>query len=184
MKTKKRTIKAFVAVIAGGILFQSCKKEPNPSEANELITSLKVIMTDSANTNNKLVFSFIDLDGDKPNLPTQFDSIVLAPNSTYYATLQLLDESKNPVDTVSNEIIEKANDHLFVYKPNPASLVAVQISDKDSKNLPIGLLSTWRTSGIGKGTTTIVLRHQPDVKNGTEAPGDSDIEVVFPTIIK
>ena len=184
MKTKQQIIGAVASIFVTGILFQSCKKEPNPSEANELITSLKVIMVDSANTNNKFVFSFIDLDGDKPNLPTQFDSIVLAPNSTYYTTLQLLDESKNPVDSVSNEIVEKADDHLFVYKANPTSLIAVQITDKDSKNLPLGLLSTWRTNSAGKGTTTVVLRHQPGVKNGTEAPGDSDIEVVFPTIIK
>jgi hypothetical protein len=98
--------------------------------------------------------------------------------------MELLDESKNPVESITEEIIEEADDHLFVYKPNPSSLVNIQITDKDSKNLPLGVLSTWRTNSVGRGAVTVVLKHQPGVKNGTEAPGDTDVEVEFTTIVR
>ena len=84
----------------------------------------------------------------------------------------------------SNEIAEEADDHLFFFESTPAALVNVVIQDKDSKNLPLGLLSKWTTGTTGSGTTRITLRHQPGEKNGTFSPGDTDIEVTFNTLIQ
>jgi hypothetical protein len=184
MKTRQKFFTSMMAVALGATLLQSCKKEPDPNEEGELITSVRIQLVDSANSTNTLTFSFRDLDGDNANAPVQFDSIELEANHTYYASMELLDESKNPVESITEEIIEEADDHLFVYKPNPSSLVSIQITDKDSKNLPLGVLSTWRTNSVGRGAVTVVLKHQPGVKNGTEAPGDTDVEVEFTTIVR
>jgi hypothetical protein len=55
----------------------------------------------------------------------------------------------------------------------------VAITDKDSKNLPVGLESTWTTGTSANGALQIILRHQPGVKNGTESPGNTDLDVTF-----
>jgi|JI9StandDraft_2_1071091.scaffolds.fasta_scaffold29329_3 hypothetical protein len=163
---------------------QSCKKDPPVNSESEVITTLQIVATDSATGTTAGVFTFKDLDGDKPTPPSVFDTIKLAPNKTYNVSLIVLDESKNPIDSTSNEIAEEADDHLFFFESTPAALVNVVIQDKDSKNLPLGLLSKWTTGTTGSGTTRITLRHQPGEKNGTFSPGDTDIEVTFNTLIQ
>ena len=164
--------------------FQSCKKDPPVNSESEVITTLQIVATDSATGTTAGVFTFKDLDGDKPTPPSVFDTIKLAPNKTYNVSLIVLDESKNPIDSTSNEIAEEADDHLFFFESTPAALVNVAIHDKDSKNLPLGLLSKWTTGTAGSGTTKITLRHQPGEKNGTFNPGDTDIEVTFNTLVQ
>ena len=62
--------------------------------------------------------------------------------------------------------------------------VTILRTDLDANSLPIGLLSKWTTTGVSSGTTTIRLRHQPGVKDGTCDPGETDIELDFHTIIE
>lgn len=180
MKTvKQKTLGLVTAtfLIAMATL-QSCKPESPQTDDNEVITTLSVIATDST-TGSTQTFTFRDLDGTGSNAPVQFDSIRLATNTTYHIQLFLLDETKNPIDTVSNEIAEKADEHIFFFTPTPSTLVNVTINDHDSHNLPVGLLSTWHTGSAGNGNIAITLRHQPGVKDGTYAPGDTDVEVDF-----
>jgi hypothetical protein len=69
-----------------------------------------------------------------------------------------------------------------VYKTSGANL-AFSNFDKDRNNLPVGITATATTGAASTGTFTIILRHQPDVKNGTETPGSTDLEAVFPVTI-
>ena len=182
MKTKKlKTIWGFVILLGASAAFQSCKPETPTPDENEVITTLSVIATNGSNTET---FTFRDLDGASANPPVQFDTIKLTANQTYNVKLWLLDETKNPTDTLSNEIAEEADEHLFYFTPTPSALAAVTITDHDSHNLPIGLLSTWQTSNAGTGTIKITLRHQPGVKDGTYEPGDTDVEVEFPVVVE
>jgi hypothetical protein len=48
----------------------------------------------------------------------------------------------------------------------------------------VGLQSQWTTGNAENGTTQIVLKHQPDVKDGTCAPGETDIDVTFVTEVQ
>jgi hypothetical protein len=181
MKTTKTILAA--TMLTAILATQSCKKDPPQNETNEIITTLHIVATDTA-TGVVQTFTFKDLDGDKPNPPSQFDSIVLSPSKGYSVNLVLLNESVNPTDSISTEILGEADDHLFVFKPSSSSLLSVAITDKDSKNLPLGLNSIWRTGNAGRGTTQIILRHQPGTKNGTETPGDSDIDLSFVTVVR
>jgi hypothetical protein len=148
----------------------------------ELITTLILTLSDSASTTNKVVASFRDTDGEGGQPPVITDTLKLAKNKTYYASIILLDETKVPIDTVSNEVLKEAVDHQFFFTHQK---VAIQTTyrDKDAKNLPVGLLTQWRTKTPSTGTSKIVLRHQPGIKNGSEGPGETDVEVTFNTKI-
>jgi hypothetical protein len=67
---------------------------------------------------------------------------------------------------------------------NITANINVTITDKDGNNLPVGLESLWTTGAASSGAINVVLRHQPGVKDGTETPGDTDIDVVFPVNIQ
>ena len=178
-----------LALGALSLVVVSCKKdevkpaEPTPPNESELITTMELHFTDSLRGNTfKVVFN--DPDGDGGKAATQFDTIHLLKNSTYKVEVTLLDKSKTPADTISNEVLEEANDHLFFYSSNPTGLVNVLITDKDSNNKNLGLKSTWTTSNAGSGKVKVKLMHQPGVKDGTSETGDTDVEVDFQVNVK
>jgi hypothetical protein len=72
----------------------------------------------------------------------------------------------------------------MLYNIDPSGLIAVRIQDKDSKGLPLGLMSSWATSDSTNGWLRMILRHQPGTKNGTETPGSTDFEADFPVVVK
>lgn len=166
------------------VVFASCKKDEddpkNPTDPNdsELITTFKLIMTDSAGVLPEQTFVFRDIDGDGGQAPTEFDTITLAPNTTYLAEILLLNESVSPADTISNEVAEEANDHQFFFL-NTGVNVTVTYLDSDSNGLPLGLNTKWVTGSAGSGTSRITLKHQPGIKDGTQAPGETDVELLF-----
>ena len=185
---KRRMFKPFMLALGAlSLVVVSCKKdevkpaEPTPPNENELITTLELKFSGKGVIGNDTTFvvTFNDPDGDGGNAPTQ-ETIHLLKNSTYKVEVTLLDKSKTPADTISNEVLEEANDHLFFYSSNPTSLVNVKIEDKDSNGKNLGLKSTWKTSkDSNKGKVKVKLMHQPGVKDGTSATGDTDVEVDF-----
>jgi hypothetical protein len=186
MRTKYKFL-ICASVIA--LAVSSCKKDDNdvtnPTNPNEeeLITTMQVILTDSANTTNSWTFVYEDLDGDGGNLPVA-DTIHLEQNKTYYARIVLLDKTKTPVDTISNEVEEEQDDHLFVFEPHNPTL-SVEITDKDHHNLPIGLESIWKTfSSPDNAHIHIRLKHQPGIKTGDPNLGETDIEAEFGVVIQ
>ncbi len=175
----------FVITVCMGLIFFSCKKDkdlqplpPPVTNAPELITSMKLLFTDSANSANTASAFFNDPDGPGGNPPVQFDTIKLQPNKTYLVTLLLFDQTKNPVDTISKEIWKERDDHQFFFKHTGVNITTYYM-DTDSKSLPVGLSTKWRTGSLSSGTSKITLKHQAGVKNGTETPGETDVEVTF-----
>jgi len=184
---KKNQLKwtAIIAIIALG--FSSCKENtPTPStppvNETELITTIKMVMTDTASKTIS-TFVFSDLDGPGGNAPSRFDTILLKPNKVYQTSIYLLDETKTPIDSISNEVLEEGQDHLFVFAKTGVNL-SFNYADKDINNLPIGLSSYWSAGASSNGTVTITLKHQPGVKDGTAAPGETDVDVMFPCKIE
>lgn len=183
--------KLFYIVIATICLAASCKKkknEPTPNDPGnpnpqELITTCELHIVDSASNLTVLAAPFIfkDADGDGGNAPTRFDTIKLNSNSTYLVDIILLDESKTPTDTISNEVLEEANDHMFFFTPSTGSNTSISYLDADANSLPIGLETKWKTGTLPSGLQSmqIILKHQPGVKNGTQAPGDTDLDLTF-----
>lgn len=174
-------LKIGLSVIALAAMFFSCdkKEDPEPDE-NELITTIKLVLSDGTKTKT---FLWKDLDGDGGKAPV-ITADTLAVKTTYTYALTFLDESKTPVQDITAEIREKANEHLVVFTPNPANLLTVNITDKDSKNLPLGLAGTIKTDSSKTGALKIRLRHQPGTKDGSAVPGSDDANLDFPIVIK
>jgi hypothetical protein len=169
------------------VILSSCKKEnpetpPVPSNDEELITTFKIVFTDPNGVNPTYEAVFRDIDVAGGNQPIAFDTIRLKPNSTYDASIQFLNESVLPADTITNEILQEAGDHLICFNINGVN-VSVQRTDSDGL-FEIGLLSTWTVANISTGNVTISLKHQPGIKNGNCDLGDSDIELNFVTKVE
>ncbi len=167
------------------IVFVSCQKDdvenPDDNNESELITTITLAFTDSANTANVRYSTFNDPDGEGGNGPTQFDTIRLQANTTYFTSVILLDQSGSAVDTISNEVLEEGVDHQFFFSTAGAS-ATITYTDTDDNGNPIGLLTKWATGNISTGTATVVLKHQPDIKApapGNEALGETDVELSF-----
>jgi hypothetical protein len=183
--------KSLLAMALTAAVFSGCKKKEDPPPVNqgELITTVRLTFTEQGTTNST-TYVFYDPDGDGPGAPTKNDQIMLERSTTYDLSIELLDESKNPAENVTEEIEEEKEEHLFVYTPTPASMMTVTITDKDDNNLPIGLEAEVVTgsSAVSNGKLKVQLRHQPPInnqptKNGSPTPGSDDINVDFNVMI-
>jgi hypothetical protein len=179
--------------------FSACKKDkkedPKPNNAdNEVITTIRYTLT-PVGGGTTITAQSRDVDGDGGAAPvltytgaTGATKLVFDKAKTYTGDILILDETKSPVDTVSNEVFKEADEHLFVYKPLAADLLTIVRTDFDASTpvpLPLGLKTTVTPrSTAGTGTLQIILRHQPGVKNGLEAPGDTDVDVTFPVEVR
>jgi hypothetical protein len=168
------------------LLVASCKTgEDVEPEENEFISTVQLEVTEGMNTQK---FTWKDLDGEGGNAPV-IQKVTLAPGKTYSMKVSFLNETVSPVEDITKEVKEEADEHLVVFTVSPAGLVSVNVTDRDAKNLPIGIESRVTTTTAGSGELRVVLRHQPPVngvatKDGTATPGSTDVDVVFPIEIK
>ena len=185
MKTNKITTLSALSCLllfSMTLCYTSCKKKttevpPNPNE-EELITTMKIVFIDSAGVQPTVTSTYRDVDGDGGNTPSMWDTIKLKANTTYNAEILLLDETKTPADTISNEVEEEGADHLFCFSVNGLNNT-ISTTDTDVNGLPIGLLTKWKTGSTSVGNVQIILRHQPGIKTGSCTPGESDIDLIF-----
>ena len=169
----------------------ACKKEKkkeveNPTNPNEqeLITTFKIVFTDTNGVLPNVEAQFVDIDGPGGNNPTVFDTIRLVANTTYNATITLLNESVIPTQDITAEVEEEGVDHLFCFDLTNGLNAVITRTDSDANSLPIGITSQWILGTASTGTSTIRLRHQPGVKNGQCDPGETYIELNFHTVIQ
>jgi hypothetical protein len=136
-------------------------------------------------------------------------NLTLKPNTTYNVTLGLLDKTQTPAFNVAAEIKDRANIHSFFFQPlpttqpleipaptgadtyplpiptpvpagNPLNLTVTRTDlDTNTTPLPLGITSRFVTGAASTGYLQVVLRHQPNSKNGTYAPGSTDFDAGF-----
>jgi hypothetical protein len=184
MKTKTKIIAVLGLAVLAGIT--SCKKDedlvetPQPTiNEPEVITTMTLTFTDAGGVQPTVTATFRDPDGDGGLGADIFDTIRLQNNTTYNCAITLLNETVSPIEDVTLEISDEDDEHLFCFTPSGAN-VTVTRTDTDGV-LEVGLLSQWVTTTASNGTTSVILKHQPGVKDGTCAPGETDIEVNFVT---
>jgi hypothetical protein len=183
MKRKMKTLAMMFMSLS--LFMTACKKDdvkPDDSNEEELITTVLVKIKDKS-TNAITTSSWKDIDGDGGIAPV-IQPIALSANKTYELELDFLDESKNPAEDITEEIKEEADDHEIFYQLSNA-LVTITRTDKDTKNLPLGLKADLVTAGTGSSTLTIILKHKPGTKAAGDnaAKGETDIEVNFPLTV-
>ncbi len=175
-------MKMSVAVLLAGLMITGCKKEKGGENEEELITTVKVTLTAQGAAPQS--FTWKDVDGPGGNAP-QISEIILAPNKTYSCQVEFLDESKTPAEDITAEVVAEADEHEVYYQPTGVN-VAVSNLNKDSKNLPLGTISTWTTTGASNGSVKITLKHKPGIKAAGDpvTKGETDIEVSFTTKVQ
>lgn len=193
MKHILKTTHIFFSVLAISSFFYSCKDKdkdpsnPTPINPQELITTVKLTLTDTADSNNTFVVQWKDADGPGALAPV-IDTLLLDTSKTYTAVVSVLDETKSPVDDIAKEIKEEAESHQFFYtlSSNLTGRIAITRTDKDLNNLPVGLeLQLTTTAGApAQGTLNVVLSHYDGVPKTTSPSAESDIDITFPVKLK
>ena len=172
----------FLGLISFSIF--SCKKteEPQDIHEEETITTVKLNFTENGNPGNTFTVQYSDPDGAGGN-PPSIDTIHLENTKTYTVAVEFWNESVSPAEDLTPEILSEAAEHIVCYDALNGLDVTFTITDTDANSLPIGLASTWTVNAANNGDFQITLKHQPGVKDGTCAPGDTDVEAVFPVSV-
>lgn len=185
MKKVKLISTQISAILLTAFLFQSCQKEEEilfESVGNEFITTVQLKLINGTDT---IIGTWRDLTPEDAILPDTSQAFLnLKTNKIYEGEVILLDETQSPIFNVSEKIQERANIHLFGYLPdaNLAAVATFETTDFDTNNPPLPLGLKFRVN-VGanqtNGILNVVLKHQPNLKNGTLSPGGSDIDVNF-----
>jgi len=163
----------------------SCLKDPEETNEEELITTLKYKLT-PVTGGNEVIMIFKDLDGAGGNA-AQITGGTLSKNIAYTGVIELLNEQANPVINITQEVQTEAADHQFFFSALNGLTTTVVYTDMDNNGNPIGISTRLSTGAVSNGKLKITLRHEPNksaqgVKDGliTNAGGETDIEVEFP----
>lgn len=185
MKTLFNYFRVLVVLLAVGLVSSCDDDAPEAENDVEAITTVVLSFTPQ-NGGNPFVVTARDADGPGAGSIVIGD-ITLEANTTYVVGTSLLNELETPTESISEEVLEEAEEHQLFYAVAPTSLLTVTINDQDAGGLPLGLATTWATSGAGTGTVTVTLKHQPDgIKTATSTvnDGETDVAVTFPVTIQ
>ncbi len=191
MKNHKRFWNIIFSI---SILFgmNGCKKDEQvvspPLPGNELITTVKLqfISSDQADTIQAV---WRDLTPNDINPPDTSAAVIsLRANKSYQAEIAFWDETKSPAVDLTPEIKQRGNYHRIFYFSSSLlgnNLVFI-INDFDTNSPPLalGISSTCTTHDVSSGFLNVILKHQPNVKDGTFAPGSIDLDVNFQVSIQ
>jgi len=157
----------------------SCNDNDSPEliQEEEVITSVIVTLQSADNT---VTLSSVDLDGDGPNEPVLSVQGLLNANATYTGSVRFLNESVTPLEDITEEVKEEAEEHQVFYSFT-APINSVTTSDNDSNGNPLGLDFTLTIGAAGTGGFGITLRHEPKKPNTgiLDAGGETDVAVNF-----
>lgn len=181
-----------VLVLASIILLATSCSDDDPIVVNEeeLITTVTVTLTPE-DGGADITLTSVDLDGDGPDAPVITPSTaILSANTTYTGSTVVLNETEDPAENITEEVLEEGVDHQFFYTFNNA-LASTTYTDTDVNGDPIGITFTLTTTDAGSESLTVTLIHEP-TKDGegvvsgdiTNANGETDAEVTFALTIE
>lgn len=188
-----KKIKFLSLSLVATLFFASCSNDDNQPVAvneEEVITTLTATLTGGGQT---ITLKSQDLDGaEGPLAPVVTVSGNLATNTTYSGSLDLLNEAASPAESITEEILDEADDHQFFFNVSNSLGAFAYLAPNDENGHPVGLNFTFTTGATtGTGTLTIILRHQPNksaegvsLGNIANAGGETDIQVSFPITVQ
>ena len=183
MKTMKTS--AFYALLTLAML--GCSDDDTTPEIineDELITT--VILTLTPDSGDQVVLTTIDLDGDGPDEPVTTVVGNFSENTQYQGAVQFLNETEDPAEDITQEVIEEADEHQVFYTTTDGLNIQTTYEDQDSQGNPLGVQITLSTGLASEGSLTVTLRHEPVKPNdGLEsAGGETDISTSFDVSIQ
>ncbi|WP_298926914.1 type 1 periplasmic binding fold superfamily protein [uncultured Allomuricauda sp.] len=196
-----KTTKFLSLALLTGTLLVGCSSDDNDPEVinpEETITTMNVTLTPQGG-GTAITLQSQDLDGDGPNPPMISISGSLAENTVYDGTVELLNETETPAESINEEIEGEAAEHQFFFIPNNTLNATIAYDDDESDYVsaetgvnftstnPVGISFTVTTTDASTGTLAITLRHEPKKPNdGTlaDAGGETDITQAFTLVIE
>lgn len=156
-----------------------------PTDDNEAITTATLQLTNKANAAEVVTATIDNLTG-TPDFSKA--TLNLKPGTAYSARMLLSNKNITPAADVSAAIKTEQNEHLFIYSPATGLTLTTTITDTDTNPAPgpypVGLTADMTTGAASTGKLNVVLRHQPNAKNGTATPGTVDLDTNFDVVIK
>lgn len=176
-----KNISLFIFTILSALV--SCKKDYINISDHETITCVKYILT--ATDSSIAEFKFEDYDGDGGIAARTIVSNLKA-NMSYSGRLAVFVGDSLNQEEITSEIQSEGVDHEFFYSFTGTNAPSIIKTDVDVNNNPLGINTTFNTSGIGTFPLTIILRHKPTKPNTDlqSAGGDTDVEVKFDVIVQ
>ena len=180
----------------------SCDDDDEPQVENEveIFTDIKLVFTNETNTTDIVTALAQDKDGNGAGELEIIDEINLKIGETYNLTFELANnlDTDNPIDLTA-EILDEDDEHQFFFEftdgafSDPAgdgnigannASDPINYQDKDDKNLPVGLQTSWTASTSIKSNQKfrVKLQHQSGgIKTSTSnsTTGDNDFDVTF-----
>ncbi len=153
--------------------------EHGHNHETEVFTTVRLNFTPQSG-GAAVIATFIDPDGDG-GMSGSADALVLEVGTTYDLRLDFLNELEDPIEDVTLEIQEEAEEHQVFIRgsavegpataANPDALVVHAYADTElsyganavGEDLPVGLANTITTRAQGRGTFAVMLRHLPEL---------------------
>lgn len=175
----------------------SCNKDdsptifPLPINEEELITTVTTTLTNGANV---ITLRSRDLDGDGPTDPVVTVSGNLMANTVYTGRISLLDETKTPIDDITEEIetsVQEKLDHQFFFGALDGLFGTFLYTDQDANAKPVGINFTYTTGTASSGKLNVILKHLPNKNaagvaagNIANSGGATDVDVKYSITIQ
>ena len=184
---------------------------PEEEHDHEVITNVHLIFTNVDDPLDVIEAEAEDHDGEGVEELEILDTINLDASKTYDLTFKILnahddddeddhddedeDDHDDEGEDIGAEIAEEADEHQLFFGftnnifTNPEgdgniddASHDVVYNDLDSKGNPLGLNTSWTTSGAYEGGKfRVILMHQPGIKDATSSSeeGDADFDLEF-----
>lgn len=167
-----------LSAFAGSLLFSACKKDDDTEQEN--ITRVVLHFTGDGFDQE---FEWKDLDGDGGNAPT-VPTLQLPIGKVLNCHIHVYDDTKSPVEDLTEEIEAESAAHLWVFE-SLLSTLQIEYDDQDSNGKKFGLETKWTTTTFASGTVKVTLFHEPTNKDNLSAPGgETDFTASFPVNVQ
>jgi hypothetical protein len=178
--------KLLLLLVLFSCVMTSCKKDDAvPDDEQELITTVRLTLTNVTNSSEVVTGTWKDVDGPGGTAPV-ITGLTLRPNTTYTGSVAFLDESRaNAPEDITEEIEEEGEDHEVFYLPSGVNLTISGINT-DANGLSLGTRANFITAAASTGTLKVILKHKPGSKAAGDpsTKGETDIEVELPVQIQ
>lgn len=161
----------FISVV---LLLVSCTPDTIINNTAESINTVKVFST---KLNKTYVYK-------KVSGQTFSDTIFLTKSISDTFQVTFFNEVSGNVKELTPEISAEKNDHQIFFNASPDANIAFRYLDEDDNKFPLGLEVEVTTGAASKGSLDVVLKHQPNIKSGSQNVGSTDIDASFILIIK
>jgi hypothetical protein len=177
----------FLVLVLFAFINSACKKDDEviPEDEQELITTIRLTLTNVTNSSEAVTATWRDIDGPGGTVPV-ITGLNLRSNVIYTGSIEFLDESNaNSPENITGEVEEEGVDHEIFYEVTGANLT-VSNRNTVANGLTLGTRANFASGAASTGTLKVVLKHKPGNKaaNDPITKGETDIDADFPVQIQ